>query len=139
MAKLSLDAMVSRDALRRMVARDCDLITGAHDAETKHDPKNGQFTGSGGTGQGGRGPRDRKEAEWLDKQKHELKQILQRKGTPDEGEGDPGREAELRHRIKGYGSDEPFEKLEHSLAHKKGVHNAPALAAWIGREHGKIS
>jgi hypothetical protein len=34
--------------------------------------------------------------------------------------------------------DESFEKLEHSLAHKKGVHNAPALAAWIGREHNKI-
>jgi len=34
--------------------------------------------------------------------------------------------------------DESFEKLEHSLAHKKGVTNAPALAAWIGRKNGKI-
>ena len=36
------------------------------------------------------------------------------------------------------GEDETFRKLEHSLAHKKGVHNARALSAWIGREHGKI-
>lgn len=36
------------------------------------------------------------------------------------------------------GTDESFEKVEHSLAHKKGVHDPKALAAWIGREHGKI-
>lgn len=34
--------------------------------------------------------------------------------------------------------DESFGKLENSLAHKKGVHNPAALAAYIGREHGKI-
>ena len=34
--------------------------------------------------------------------------------------------------------DESFEKLEHSLAHKKGVHDPKALAVFIGREHGKI-
>ena len=28
---------------------------------------------------------------------------------------------------------EGFAKLDHSLAHRKGVHNAAALAAWIGR------
>ena len=42
-----------------------------------------------------------------------------------------------RARIAG-SKDESFEKLEHSLAHKKGVENAPALAAWIGRKNGKI-
>jgi hypothetical protein len=34
--------------------------------------------------------------------------------------------------------DESFGKLENSLAHKKGVHDPAALAAFIGREHGKI-
>lgn len=34
--------------------------------------------------------------------------------------------------------DETFRKLERSLAHKKGVENPNALAAYIGREHGKI-
>ncbi len=36
------------------------------------------------------------------------------------------------------GRDESFEKLEGELAHKKGVKDPRALAAWIGREHGKI-
>ena len=31
-------------------------------------------------------------------------------------------------------ADGPFQKLEHSLAHEKGVTNAPALAAGIGRK-----
>ena len=35
-------------------------------------------------------------------------------------------------------SDESFEKVERSLAHRKGVRDPDALAAWIGREHGKI-
>lgn len=35
-------------------------------------------------------------------------------------------------------NDESFTKLEHSLAHKKGVTNPKALAAWIGRKNGKI-
>jgi hypothetical protein len=39
---------------------------------------------------------------------------------------------------RGIAVDEPFEKLEHSLAHKKGVRDPGALAAYIGREHGKI-
>lgn len=34
--------------------------------------------------------------------------------------------------------DESFGELEHQLAAKKGVRNPKALAAWIGREHGKI-
>lgn len=34
--------------------------------------------------------------------------------------------------------DESFEKVEHSLAHKKGVKDPKALAAWIGCENGKI-
>lgn len=38
----------------------------------------------------------------------------------------------------GIGKDESFEKLEHSLAHRKGVTNAKSLAAWIGRKNGKI-
>lgn len=36
-------------------------------------------------------------------------------------------------------SDETFEKLEGELAHKPGVRDPEALAAWIGREHGKIA
>lgn len=31
------------------------------------------------------------------------------------------------------GKDESFEKVENSLAHRKGVHDPRALAAWIGR------
>ncbi len=34
--------------------------------------------------------------------------------------------------------DEKFSELERSLSHKKGVRDPRALAAWIGREHGKI-
>jgi hypothetical protein len=36
------------------------------------------------------------------------------------------------------GNDESFETVEHSLAHRKGVRDPKALAAAIGREHGKI-
>ena len=36
------------------------------------------------------------------------------------------------------GEDESFGKLENQLAHKKGVEDPKALAAWIGRSHGKI-
>src|SRR5262249_11896455 len=43
----------------------------------------------------------------------------------------------IKHLEKGR-EDESFEKVEHSLAHKKGVQDPKALAAWIGREHGKI-
>lgn len=35
-------------------------------------------------------------------------------------------------------SDESFKKLDRSLAHRKGVRNPEALAAWIGRKNGKI-
>ena len=31
-------------------------------------------------------------------------------------------------------TDESFAKVEHSLAHEKGVHDPKALAAWIGRK-----
>mgnify|MGYP005827161631 CR=1 FL=1 len=31
-------------------------------------------------------------------------------------------------------SDGPFQELEHKLAHKKGVTDPKALAAWIGRK-----
>lgn len=34
--------------------------------------------------------------------------------------------------------EESFDKLEHSLAHKKGVKDPKALAAYIGRKNGKI-
>jgi 8-oxo-dGTP pyrophosphatase MutT (NUDIX family) len=34
--------------------------------------------------------------------------------------------------------DEPFAEVEHSLAHRKGVRDPSALAAYIGREHGAI-
>lgn len=33
-----------------------------------------------------------------------------------------------------HAKDESFEKVEHSLAHRKGVKNPKALAAWIGRK-----
>ena len=33
---------------------------------------------------------------------------------------------------------ETFKHVEHELAYKKGVRDPKALAAWIGREHGKI-
>lgn len=34
--------------------------------------------------------------------------------------------------------DGTFAEMEHSLAHRKGVHDPKALAAFIGRKAGKI-
>jgi 8-oxo-dGTP pyrophosphatase MutT (NUDIX family) len=100
--------------------------------EIKHDPATGQFT----KGQS-------------NAHKRLIRQGMEHKGTTSEGHQvyeHPDRDEQVRVKPNGsaYGrgpkttKDESFEKVEHSLAHKKGVHDPKALAAWIGREHGKI-